>query len=64
MTAYIGVVDHPFFAVTGPDGAFSLPGVPSGEHVIGIWHEKFGARERKVQVAAKGDHKIAVEFGN
>lgn len=64
MAAYVGVVAHPFFAVTGVDGAFSLPGVPAGEHVVGVWHEKFGTREAKVTVTAKGEHKLPFEFGN
>jgi plastocyanin len=32
MSAYGGVMSHPFFAVTGADGTFSLKGVPPGEY--------------------------------
>jgi hypothetical protein len=50
MSAYIGVVDHPYFAVTGEDGSFSLPNLPAGDYVLEAWHEKYGAQEMKVTV--------------
>ena len=31
MNAWIGVVDHPYFAVTGADGAFTLANLPAGQ---------------------------------
>src|SRR2546426_559493 len=34
MFAYVGVFDHPFFAVTGKDGTFKISGVPNGKYVI------------------------------
>lgn len=36
MKAYILVVDHPYFAVTGKDGSFALKNVPTGELDIAI----------------------------
>jgi plastocyanin len=52
MRAYVGVVDHPFFAVTGPDGAFAFASVPAGEHTLTLWHEEYGTRTATVTVAA------------
>ena len=46
MHAYIGVVDNPYFAVTGPDGTFEWKNVPPGDYTIGVWHEKLGEQER------------------
>src|SRR5439155_26144997 len=37
MSAYVGVVDNPFFGVTGKDGAFSLANLPAGQYVIEAW---------------------------
>ena len=54
MGAYIGVFSHPFFAVTGDDGSFTLKGLPAGEYTIEAWHEKYGTQTMKVTVAATG----------
>ena len=44
MRSYIGVLDHPYFAVTGTDGSFTLRNVPPGSYTSGVWHEKLAAR--------------------
>ena len=53
MNAYVGVLDHPFFAVTDKDGKFSIKGVPPGTYTIEAWHEKLGTQESKVTLGAK-----------
>ena len=52
MRAWVGAVAHPYFAVTGADGSFSIKGLPPGDYTIGSWHERFGTQEFKVKVAA------------
>jgi hypothetical protein len=42
MKAYVMVFDHPFFAVTGADGAFEIKGVPAGEQNLVLWQERVG----------------------
>ena len=54
MGAYIGVFSHPFFAVSGDDGSFTLPKLPAGEYTIEAWHEKYGTQTTKVKVDAAG----------
>ena len=53
MRAYIGVVGHPFFAVTGDDGTFTIKGLPPGTYTIEAIQEKFGSKEMQVTVGAK-----------
>jgi hypothetical protein len=53
MRAYIGVVSHPFFAVTADDGTFTLKGLPPGTYVIEAWQEKYGVKDLTVTVAPK-----------
>ena len=53
MKSYIGVVKHPFFAVTGADGTFTIKGLPPGEYTIGAWHEKYKTPDQKITVGAK-----------
>jgi plastocyanin len=60
MGAYIGVFAHPFFAVTGNDGSFSLSKLPAGEYTIETWHEKYGSQTMKVTVGAAD--KKSVDF--
>lgn len=54
MGAYIGVFSHPFYAVTGDDGSFTLSKLPAGEYTIEAWHEKYGTQTAKVKVDAAG----------
>ncbi len=60
MRAFIGVVEHPYFAVTGPDGTFEIPNVPPGEYLIEAWQETLGTQEQKITVAPSG--KIEINF--
>ena len=53
MRSYIGVVSHPFFAVTGDDGTFTIKGLPPGTYTVQVWHEKYPAQEQQVTVGAK-----------
>ena len=50
MNAYVGVLDHPFFGVTGDDGAFDLSGLPPGDYVVEAWHEELGTQTQNVTV--------------
>ena len=51
MSAYIGVFEHPFHAVSGEDGKYTIKGkVPDGEYTLVAWHEKFGEKEEKVTI--------------
>ena len=54
MQGWVAVVDHPFFATTGADGAFSLEGLPAGDYTLGFWHEKLGEQELSVTVEVDG----------
>jgi plastocyanin len=51
MNAYVGVRPDPFYAVSGPDGSFSISGLPPGTYTIEAWHEKFGTQTATVTIA-------------
>jgi hypothetical protein len=40
MFAYVGVVDHPYFAVTDKDGNFTIKNVPPGKYTVEAIHLK------------------------
>ena len=42
MFAYVGVVDHPYFAVSGADGSFKIADVPPGKYTVEAFHRKSG----------------------
>jgi plastocyanin len=50
MSAYIGVLPHPFYGVTGEQGAFTLDGLPAGTYTIEAWHEQYGTQTQTVTV--------------
>jgi hypothetical protein len=52
MHAWVGVLPHPFFATTGPDGSFSIKNLPAGTYTIEAWHEKVPPQTQTVTVGA------------
>lgn len=50
MNIYVGVVAHPYFAVSGVDGSFVIAGIPAGHYAIEAWHERFGPVSAEVDV--------------
>ena len=51
MGAYVQVLSHPFFDVTGEDGRFSLANLPAGSYEVTIWHERLGTETRTAELA-------------
>ena len=68
MKAYVGVMRHPLFAVSGADGTFTISKVPPGKYTVAAWHEKGGAngteKTMEVTVPANGSGKADFAFGD
>jgi plastocyanin len=62
MNAWVGVLDHPYYAVTSADGSFSLKGLPPGTYTIEAWHEKLGTQTQTVTVAEKESKDVQFTF--
>ena len=62
MAAWVGVVNHPYFAVTGPSGEFSLPNLPAGTYTVEAWHEAAGTQTASVTVSAQGTATLSMTF--
>ncbi len=62
MIGWVGVFAHPFFQVTGPDGAFELKGLPPGEYEVEAWHEKLGTKSGRAKVEPKGEAALDFTF--
>lgn len=52
MEAWVGVLNHPFYSVTGDGGAFELKDLPAGTYTIEAWHEKYDTQTQSVTVKA------------
>ena len=52
MTAFVGIVTHPYFATSNVGGTYAIENVPDGTHTIQAWHERFGIVTQKVRVTA------------
>ena len=66
MKSYIGVLKHPFFAVSAEDGTFTIKGVPPGTYTVVAWHEGGQTGTEKtmqVTVPASGSAKADFAFG-
>ena len=46
MGAFVHVLDHPFFSVTGDDGTFTISGLPPGNYTVTAWHETLGEQQQ------------------
>ena len=63
MAAWVGVVPHPYFAVTDAAGAFSIPGLPPGTYTLEAWHEKLGTRTAQVKIDPSQAQTASFTFG-
>jgi hypothetical protein len=50
MSAFIGVFENPFFAVTDENGQFQIEHLPDGQYTLATWHERYGRLEREIEV--------------
>jgi plastocyanin len=62
MNAYVGVLEHPYFAVTTTDGMFDLKTLPPGTYTIEAWHEKLGTSTQTVTIGEKETRDITFTF--
>ncbi len=50
MSAFIIILQNPYFAITDPDGKFSIKSIPPGTYKIKTWHEKLREKEQDITV--------------
>lgn len=60
MSAYVVVLNNPYFDVTEKDGSFRIENVPPGAHRLKTWHEKLRSVEQEVKV--EGGKTVEVSF--
>lgn len=62
MLAWVGVVPHPYFAVSGKEGRFELKDLPPGNYTVEAWHEKLGKQSATVSVGEKESKELTFTF--
>ena len=62
MSAYVGVLDHPYFGTTTTDGKVVLGNLPPGTYTIEAWHEALGTRTQQVTIGAKESRDVSFTF--
>jgi hypothetical protein len=60
--AYLVVLDHPYYAITGKAGDFSIDGIPAGTYHMRAWHPVLGLVDQTVTVAAGGTISAAMKL--
>lgn len=62
MSSWVGIFEHPYFAVTGDDGTFSLDNVPAGAYEVKAWQEDVGELVQLVDVKAGAATTLDFQF--
>lgn len=52
MTAYVVVLDNPFFVQPDNEGTFKIDHVPPGTYTLKVWHERLSSPDQKITVTA------------
>lgn len=60
MSAYVIVVETPYFAITLKDGTYVIKNVPPGKYVLKTWHERLKPQSKEVEIS--GDASATVDF--
>ena len=53
-------IDNPYYAVTGPNGAFTIGDLPAGTYRLKAWHPILGTQEREITV--RPQETLALDF--
>ena len=63
MKSYMIVLPHPYHAVSGMNGQFTIGNLPPGTYTIEAWHEKYGKQEQNITVADDKPAEVNVTYG-
>jgi plastocyanin len=62
MRSWLAVMDHPYYAISKPDGSFEIANIPPGDYTIEAWQEALGTQEQQVHVDPAGKATMAFQF--
>ena len=62
MSAFVVVLDNPYFSVTARDGVFKIENVPPGNYKLSTWHEKLRTVTKDITVEAGKTISVSFEL--
>ena len=62
MNAYVGVLDHPYFATSDKEGKFDIKTLPPGTYTLEAWHERLGTATQSVTIGPKETKEVTFTF--
>jgi hypothetical protein len=62
MSAWVGVFDHPYFAVTASDGTFTISHIPPGTYTLSAWQEALPEQQQSVTVSDSSSTNVQFTF--
>lgn len=60
MSAFVVIVETPYFSVTDEEGKYSIRNVPPGEYKLAVWHERMMIQVWDIEVTDQGT--VTVDF--
>lgn len=64
MRAWVGVFNHPYFAVTPADGSFRIERVPAGHFTLVAWQERLGRLSQTLAVADGQSVNVELDYSH
>ena len=64
MTAYVAVMDHPFYDVSNEKGEFEIKDLPAGTYTIEAWHETLGLKTQELTITKDSHPDLQFTFKN
>ncbi|MBI4547140.1 MAG: hypothetical protein HY707_04115 [Ignavibacteriae bacterium] len=60
MSAFILVLQNPYFTMADKKGTYRIADVPTGEYTLVVWHPKFKSKNSKINIQQEGS--VTVDF--
>lgn len=61
--SFVWVFDHPFYAVSKPNGSFEIPFIVPGTYRLTAWHAELGSQTKEVVVGPDQVLNVSFSFG-
>ena len=62
MRGWVVVAEHPFYALTDPEGQFTLRGLAPGRYTVLVWQERLGTSSKDIVVGDQDPTPITLEM--